>query len=294
MDIHKTKLFTDSWNVAFRRKKSNLLEDKASPFTIIENLPHCWAADPFIIEDSGRTYVFAELYGVMKGRGVIGYCELDSEILGWKPVIIEPWHLSYPHLFRKNGKIYMMPEANESGTLYCYQATNFPDQWERLEPMRKNVRYADTTLFRWHEKLMALAYDVADNDHYRLVLLDIDEPCNDMEIDIPDIAFRRPGGEMNSEKQIRVAQNCLHEYGEGIIFFKYDISDEGKYRELEIERLSPDQLTYSKKMYLCGLHTYNSSEHYEVIDIKTRRFGFSDLLLRLNGKLKRCIKKKDS
>lgn len=205
MDLHKTKLFAESWNVAYRKKNSDIIHDKESPFTVIENAPHCWAADPFIIEEQGKTYIFAELYGMVKGRGVIGYYELNAPNSEWKPVIIEPWHLSYPHIFRENNEIYMIPEANESETLYCYRAVNFPDQWEKLEPIRRNVRYVDTSLFTWNGKKMALSYQVADIDHYKLMLLDMEEPQNDREIDITDIALRRPGGRMNSESRTRVA-----------------------------------------------------------------------------------------
>lgn len=291
MDLHKTKLFADSWNIAYRKKSSDIIHDKDSKFTVIENAPHSWAADPFIIEEKGRTYIFAELYGIVKGRGVIGYYELGTDSSKWKPVIIESWHLSYPHIYRDNKEIYIIPEANESETLYCYHAIKFPDRWEKLGLIRKNVRYVDTSLFTWNEKKMALTYKIADNDHYKLMLLDIAEPKNDKEIEISDIELRRPGGQMNSENQIRVAQNCLHGYGEGLIFYKYSISDDGRYSESEIERLSPYQLCYSKKMYLCGLHTYNTSEHYEVIDVKTREFNFVGFCERIKGKLKRELKK---
>ena len=173
MNLHKTKMFADSWNVAYRIKNSDIIHDKESPFIVVENAPHCWAADPFIIERCGKTYIFAELYGIVKGRGVIGYYELTPEESKWKPVIIEPWHLSYPYIYCENNDIYMIPEANESKTLYCYRAIKFPDQWERLAPIRENVRYVDTSLFKWNGKEMALTYQIIDKDHYKLLLLDL-------------------------------------------------------------------------------------------------------------------------
>ena len=185
----------------------------------------------------------------------------------------------------------MLPEANESGMLYCYRAVKFPDQWERLEPIRKEVRYVDTSVFCWKDKKMALTYQILDNENYKLVLLDIDEPKNDKEINVSDIAFRRPGGRMDSEKRVRVAQNCLNGYGEGLVFYRYNLADDGEYTEREIARISPEQLNYSRKMYLCGLHTYNSNEKYEVIDIKTRRFNVSVFCIRAKNRLKRMIKR---
>lgn len=289
MNIHQSKLFNDSWNVAFRRKTKGILRDLKTPFIVINNPPHCWAADPFVIEDKGTTYIFAELYDSRRGRGVIGYCELleNDTWTEWRPVIIEPYHLSYPHVYRENNEIYMIPEANQSRTLYCYKAVEFPEKWEKLSPIRENVRYADTSLFQWKEHSFALTYDVENIEDYKLILLDLEHPEYDRVINLSDADYRRPAGRMDSEHSIRVAQNCRNGYGEGLIFYRYGISDENQYSEKQVAELTPNQINLSEKKYLCGMHTYNTSEHYEVIDIKTREFSLESLF----GKVKRTIKR---
>lgn len=287
----KSKLFTDSWYIAYRRKHSNIIDDKSSTFTIIENMMNCWAADPFVVEVAGRVYIFAELYDCTRGRGVIGYYELDNLEKKWKTAIIEPYHLSYPHIYQKGNDIYLMPEAIASQTLYCYRAINFPDKWEKLEPIRKNVRYADTSVFEWKDKELALTYRMLENGQYDLVLLDFQDQTKDKVIELTDIDLRRPGGKVCSKECIRVAQNCREGYGKGLIFYRFDIDEYGNYVEKEIERVFPEQLTLSQNVYLEGMHTYNMSDHYEVIDIKTRKFNLLQFTLRAKAKLKRVVAK---
>lgn len=289
--LYSSKLFAESWYIAYRRKTSNIINDKSSAFTVIKNAPNCWAADPFVIEVEGKAYIFAELYEFSRGRGAIGYYALDNQEKGWKTVIIEPYHLSYPHIFQKGNNIYLMPESNESYTLYCYRATCFPDKWEKLQPIRTNVRYTDTSLFEWKEKKFALTYSIKENGENELVLLDFQNRDKDRVIELSNVELRRPGGKIYSDKQIRVAQNCQHGYGKGLIFYHYDIDQYGKYTEEEIERLIPEQMILSKNLYLDGMHTYNVSEHYEVIDIKTRAFSLLQFILRVKGKLNRIVMK---
>ena len=90
-------LFSESWNVAWRKKGTgSLLHDKKSIFHVIRNPIRYWAADPFLFESKGKHYIFAELYDYVKRRGTIGYYSFDQK--KWISVIKEDYHLSYPYL----------------------------------------------------------------------------------------------------------------------------------------------------------------------------------------------------
>ena len=283
MNIYKSKIFTSGWNVAYRRK-TGILEDLETPFEVLKNTYRSWAADPFLFENNGETYIFAELYDYSIGRGSIGYHRIGDKNGQWISVISEPYHMSYPQIFIKNGEIYMMPEANASGMLYCYRAVHFPDQWEKLEPIRTDVRYVDTTLFDWAGKELALAYQV-DKEPYQLKLLDLQIPENDHSISVSRINQRRPAGSMDTKRRIRPAQDCDEDYGKALVFYEYSIDENMNYHETEIARITPKQLSLSKHLYLDGIHTYNTSDHYEVIDIKTRIFNLISLLSRVKWKV---------
>ncbi len=49
-------------------------------------------------------------------QGDIGVAASEDRGLTWKHLgtaLDEPWHLSYPFLFRWEGQVYMMPEASK-------------------------------------------------------------------------------------------------------------------------------------------------------------------------------------
>ena len=186
-------------------------------------------------------------------------------------------------------QLYIIPESGADNSLYLYRAVNFPNQWEKGKILRENVVYGDTTPFIWKEHNYALTYDVKNKKKYELVLLDLEDSKKDYTLTgIQNINMRRPAGKMiQIEKEhIRPAQKCIDDYGEGLIFYKYDC-EQGIYSEKEIGMIVPQNLKYSKIILLDGMHTYNTSKHFEVIDLKTRRFNILNFIFRIIGKIRR-------
>ena len=283
MNYRKLPIFAESWNVAYRRKTANgLMEDDGSPFIVIMNSFRYWAADPFLFEDGKDVYVFAELYDYIKRRGVIGYCKISENKCKWKPVIEEAYHLSFPCIFRKGNQIYIMPEANQSGRLYLYRAVRFPDIWEKSVVLRENVKYADTTPFCMKNKEMAITLDLSEQV---LRLLNFTDNL-DCVADASRVAMKRPAGYIDYQKGVRVAQNGEKDYGQGLVFYSFSVNNSAAFQEQELCRVFPEDINLSKKMHRIGMHTYNISNNYEVIDIKTRRFNILNLISRIISKLK--------
>ena len=288
--LKETSLYAESWNVAWRKKSvGSILEDKKTEFNVIDNSFRYWAADPFIFEYAGKTYIFAELYDYVKCRGCLGYYELSSSSPKWKKIIEEEYHLSYPYIFETKEGIFIMPESGANKDLTVYRAVSFPDKWEKISVLRSGIQYGDTTPFEWNNHKYALAYDV-ETAEYKLILLDLESGEKaDREILCSDINCRRPAGAvfLSEDKWMRPAQNCENGYGKGLCFYEFFMNEHGEYFEEIQQMLSPEQLNYSKKIYLNGMHTYNASEEYEVIDIKTRRFNILNFIFRLLGKVRR-------
>lgn len=289
--LERTGLFAESWNVAWRKKSSgSILYDKNTPFNIIKNDFRYWAADPFLLEFQNETYVFAELYDYIHCRGSLGYCKLDENGRSkWKQIILEDYHLSYPYIVEKDNEIYIIPESGANHSLYVYKAIQFPDIWKKIKVLRENVQYGDTTPFLWNNHPYALTYDVKDHKKYCLIVLDLEDAKNDTKLSCEDSEFRRPAGMffVQDNQMIRPAQNCKNDYGEGLIFYRCGIDESGEYWEKEIQRIAPYELKYSRNILLDGMHTYNSSDMYEIIDIKTRRFNFLNFIFRIICKLRR-------
>ena len=89
--------------------------------------------------------------------------------------------------------------------------------------------------------------------------------------------IKRPAGFISSEKELRVAQEAGDDYGKGIIVYHFELGKDKSCNEYEIKRIHPQDVRLSKKLYLDGMHTYNRSNNYEVIDIKTRRLNIHSL-----------------
>lgn len=288
-DIRKTSLYAESWNVAYRNKKSgSILDDSFAEFIIIENSWRYWAADPFIYELNGKVYIFAELYDYMLRRGVIGVCELiDNKCTKWKPIIVEKHHLSYPCIVEYNGKQYIMPESGAAKELVLYEAIDFPNLWKKSEIIRENVCYADTTPLDTNG--LAITHDVKNPYHPELIVIDLFNKSITKKAPMISELKSRPAGKsfyLNSEnyRPVQVSNDFETGYGKGLLITKWEIDDAFCFSEDIVKEIKPMDLKYSRPIFLDGMHTYNSSENYEVIDIKTRRFNMINLIFRILNK----------
>lgn len=289
--IKKSSIFAESWNIAWRKKKiGSILEDKETPFNIIKNSIFYWAADPFIFEYKGEVYIFAELYDYINRRGSLGYCKLDARRkIKWNKIILEDYHLSYPYIYEENGKIYILPESSNCEELYIYKATCFPDKWKKEKVIRKQKKYADTTPLEPFYKNILLSYCQNDKNTYNLELIDLSKSNNDKIIEEDYLQMKRPAGKnfYYNKKTIRPAQICRNRYGEGLVFYEYELKHDTEYVEKMVKKIYPNDLSYNKSMYIEGIHTYGGNAQYEIIDIKTKRFNIINFCCRLIGKIKR-------
>lgn len=298
IDIAHTSLFAESWNVAWRKRTPGMiLEDKEEPFIILENSWRYWAADPFVFEYDGRAYIFAELYDYIRRRGIIGYYQLDENRRGkWIPVIIGERHMSYPCVVERQGKIYMMPETSQDSVLDIYEAVRFPVEWKKVRCLRDQVRFADTTPILDGNGRFALTFQIENVYSPQLMLIDLCGKSADTVVQSESALKTRPAGRpfVFREKNIRPAQNSsdyADGYGKSLIFYEYQYDTNGNYAEKAVAEIKPQELCYSRCLVLDGMHTYNVSENYEVIDIKTRRFNLLNFFFRMIGKIERRMKR---
>ncbi|MEO8627424.1 MAG: hypothetical protein ABI612_04900 [Betaproteobacteria bacterium] len=124
------------------------------PRTAVANPRGRFLADPFLYTQDGKTYCFAEDYVYRTGRGHISAFEVRSEsVAALGACLSEPFHLSFPYLFRYGGQLYMCPETNESDQIRVYRCKVFPLQWELAAVLMDGLSAADSMLFehdgRW-------------------------------------------------------------------------------------------------------------------------------------------------
>jgi hypothetical protein len=90
-----------------------------------------YVADPFMIRSNRQWYMFFEVVATSDKHGKIGLAT-SIDALRWsydRIVLQEPFHLSYPYVFKWREEIYMIPETREAGTVRLYRAVGFPTRW---------------------------------------------------------------------------------------------------------------------------------------------------------------------
>lgn len=281
------------WNVAVRNLGTgSIFKDRITPFTIIPNTWRTWAADPFLLEYNNSVYIFAELFDYIERKGGLGYTVLrNGKWTKWKVVIREPFHMSYPNLFKMNDEIYMVPETSGDHSLRLYKAITFPDEWKLEKIIAQNVDWVDTTFFRKEDVLFAVTRDVSKGEKHTDYLLGFDNQINLISqtvINEQNIECSRLGGNffVVDGCWIRVSQDCSKHYGGAMIFSEFipeQLCENGL--ETGILRLYPDDIVVTQKHVWTGLHTYNSIEHYEVVDIERKHFNVFGIVSRFLSKL---------
>jgi len=105
-------------------------------------------ADPFVVANCSKYYIFFEEFLDKTGKGHISCMEMDRSGNYSDPKIIlnKPYHLSYPFIFQWNGKHYMIPESRQNKTIELYESTSFPYQWEFVMNLMENVDAVDATI----------------------------------------------------------------------------------------------------------------------------------------------------
>ncbi len=284
----------EKWTIAYRRKAEGktLLDDLSGSFIPLPNTWRYWRADPFVVEKDGHTYLFAELFDRIKARGVLGCCELtDTGAKKWKVIIEEPFHLSYPFVFRRGEELYMIPEAFHSGKIMLYKASCFPYEWEKVRDLADMVAVDSTIVDTAGGSYMITVRIV--NVEAELVVMRLNEQMEPKDLrvisrkDDPNI---RPAGNvfMWKDRQIRPAQDCTGSYGYGLNFMHISELDESHYAEELIRKVLPEEISIQGRRVPRGIHTYNFTGKYEVIDFKEYEFGIvgkaAKLLRIISGK----------
>ena len=284
----------EKWTIAYRRRQMDgtLLDDTKRPFLPVPNSWRYWCADPFLVEEDGHCWLFAELYDRVRLKGILGCCELtDDGPTAWKIILDEPFHLSYPFVFRGEDGWYMIPEAFNSGKLMLYKATSFPWSWEQTAQLA-DMAAVDSTLVDAPTGQYLISVRVIDRVG-ELVLMKVgqqfslSEPRPISEKEDPNV---RPAGRAfyAQDKLIRPAQDCTKGYGYGLNFMQVHQLDDRCYSESLLCKILPKDLTITGVAHPEGIHTYNFSDHYEVIDYKEYEFA---LISKIAGVVKRIKKR---
>jgi hypothetical protein len=251
------------WCIGVRQRSQ-----EGAEFTEVPQPEGSERADPFVIEHSGRNYVFFEEVpaGALKGR-ISCFEILEDERAGTPFVALETSRdLSYPFVLVENGDIYMIPESAATLAAPLYRARRFPQEWEHVTNLVEGIPVVDTTPFYldgvWYffagtkepglECLLFYADRLEGRWQYH--------PANPVS---SDARRARPAGSLfcRNGRLFRPAQDCSARYGYAIALNEILKLSKTEYEERPAETILP-----LWRPGLLGTHTVNGNERYEVID----------------------------
>ena len=142
----------ERWDVAFARSDwKTLIMWRANK---LHSPPGHFLADPIVIREGDKDYCFVEDYDYAKSKACISVYQLGStkaDRLG--EALVEPFHMSFPFLFRYANKIFMCPETSDKREIRVYECTDFPLGWKLSKVLMADISAADTMIFehggRW-------------------------------------------------------------------------------------------------------------------------------------------------
>lgn len=254
-------------------------------------------ADPFIVFENGKYFVFYEELYFEENKGYISVGELDLEknrLVNQRIILEKDYHLSYPFIFKEDDKWFMIPESSQNKTVDLYEAERFPYEWKFKRSLLKNVENVDSTLIKkdniWYlftnEKQLGISPNDELSIYYSEDFLNKEFKKLFLNPVISDVSCARMGGKifLKNSKIYRVSQDCSKRYGYRVNINEILEIDKNNYKEQKIEVLKHPR---SKK--IIGMHTYNFSNEIEVADFLVLRNDIKGLIRNIKSNLKRKL-----
>ncbi len=200
-------------------------------------------ADPFMVHEDGKFYMFFEVLDSYTAQGNIGLAtSVDGEQWAYEKIVLdEPFHLSYPFIFKWRDEYYMIPETASTYEVRLYVAEEFPYSWTYVKTILDDRLFKDTTLL-FHENKWWLFTETLGNSILRLYYADTplgpwtEHPQSPVVSGNPNIA--RPGGKVIAypDRLVRFAQDDEPYYGNQVWAFEITRLSIHEYREIKIGR----------------------------------------------------------
>jgi hypothetical protein len=230
-------------------------------------------ADPFPICVEGRFAIFIEEHLFDAQHGHISLIEMngDGSTLPPRPILSTDYHLSYPFVFKWREDWYMIPETLTRRAVELFRATRFPEQWEYLGPLIRDVDAVDATVAEIGGQWFLFAGIVVPGANEAAALNVYSAPTplgpwiphahNPVKI---DVRGARPAGRLfeYDGHWYRPGQMGAPQYGSGIVMHRLERLTPSDFSESVVSQISP----HWRNGYR-GVHTINAAGALTVIDV---------------------------
>lgn len=289
---YSNKLYLKQWGIGFLKANiADIIRNKKTDLSFewmtLENKTIS-RADPFIFKtDDGRINILFESVSTynLDGKISLMVCNDALEPVLEKCVLDTNDHLSYPSVYRENGKIYVFPESAFSGSLFCYEF----DQAKKTFINKKQILQLpllDSTILKYDNKYWLFATFLGETFNSDLQIFYADNllgpytPHAGNPVKKALDGARPAGNFIEVDGAIyRPAQNCSNYYGEAITINKIKKLTTTEFEEEEYMIIEPnknDEFNY-------GIHTINAVDGLIIVDGQK---GYFEPVRQLTRKLK--------
>ncbi len=274
------KLYVKQWSIGIAQADiRDIIRNKAFE-TELKWIPlknkNKFYADPFIFKSANEQFsILYEEYDYDNQYGKISLFSIDKncKVTLSKTLINSSSHLSYPFIFFEDEKMFIFPEASESGKLSGYHF-DYDSKEVKFKADILNLPILDSTIFKHNGKYWLFGTMLGNDSNNKLHIYHseslwgpyLPHKCNPVK---DDLSSSRPAGniiEVDGELY-RPAQNSQNYYGSSITINKIKHLCEEKFEEEFFMSIAPQN-----KSFRHGVHTLNSAGNKIVIDGLGKRF----------------------
>jgi hypothetical protein len=167
----------------------------------VTDVPAKFVADPFLVKEDKIWNLFFEVYNNDTKQGDLAVAT-STNTWTWKyekVILDEPFHLSYPYVFKSEGEYYLIPESFEDNSIRLYKADDFPTKWSYVKTLVEGRDYVDNSIIFYNDKWWLFS-SVGSNDtlylHYADSLTGSWQEHLQSPIVAGDVHKARPSGRM--------------------------------------------------------------------------------------------------
>ena len=277
-------LFEDQWSLRYSipvEPRAPISDAVANSRYLIPPRNVFWA-DPHVLDIDGRQHVFFEEFDKHLDRGVVKHLSLDKAgtVSTPKTVLSPGYHLSYPHVFKHDNDIYMVPESEGQGAIKLFRCHRFPGDWRFECNLMSGLRAADSTLVKRDGKwwlFTTVSKFKGGSTAVHLYIYYSDNlktgewhPHGGNPVISDSQSARMAGAFIERDGQLfRPAQNSAWRYGYGLKIFRVDRLTETEYKETLFDCVTPGD-----DRRVRGIHSLAQSKGLVVSDAELRRSRF--------------------
>jgi hypothetical protein len=233
-----------------------------------------FCADPFFVSSMDENLkILYEEFPFRENYGKISLMTLDRGFnqLSNKVILDTGSHLSYPYVYYEDDKIYIFPEAANSGKLACYEYDPVSESLVFLKDII-DLPLRDSTFLRHNNKYWIFGIIAQDNSDYKQHVFFSDNLLGPYSAHKNNPVRNGLNGTRSAGNFVEVdgviyrpAQNCMDAYGESMIINKITELNENNISEEPFLSITISRKN-RKNVGIHAIHTINMVENVIVVD----------------------------